>query len=132
MRINYITSALGLILFYFGFVILAPIIIAVIYHDYYSIIPFLTASIISLTSGILLRKFFTVPENYNDLKKREGLFIVALTWTFVSVITAIPYLFYELSPINSIFEAISGVTTTGATILTDFSAYPKAFFSGEV
>ena len=128
MRINYITNALGLILFYFGFIILTPIIVALIYHDYYSIIPFVTASVISLAAGLLLRRSFTNPENYNDLKKREGLFIVALTWTTASIITAIPYLFYGLSPINAIFEGISGITTTGATILTDFSAYPKTFF----
>lgn len=128
MRINYITNALGLILFYFGFIILAPIIIALIYKDYFSIIPFVSASIISITTGIILKKIFSPPENYNDLKNREGLFIVALTWTAVSLITTIPYLFYGLSPINALFEAVSGITTTGATILTDFSAYPHAFF----
>ncbi len=128
MRINYITNALGLILFYFGFIILTPIIVSLIYRDYYSIIPFIAASIISLSAGILLRKLFSAPENYNDLKNKEGLFIVALTWTAVSVITAIPYLFYGLSPINALFEGISGITTTGATILTDFTAYPRTFF----
>ncbi len=128
MRINYITNALGLILFYFGFIILTPIIVALIYQDFSSIIPFVIASAISLSASLLLRKIFTPPENYNDLKGREGLFIVALTWTCVSLISAVPNLFFGLSPINALFEAISGITTTGATILTDFSAYPKAFF----
>lgn len=128
MRLNYITNALGLILFYFGFVILVPIIVALIYKDYYSILPFVTASLVSVTAGFGLMKFFKGPENYNDLKNREGLLIVALTWTTVSLITAIPYFFYGLTPINAIFEGISGITTTGATILTDFSIYPKAFF----
>jgi len=128
MRINYITNALGLILFYFGFVILLPVVVALIYKDYFSVIPFISASIISLTVGVGLRTIFKAPYNYNDLKNREGLLIVALTWTAVSFITAIPYLFYGLSPINAIFEGISGITTTGATILTDFSLYPKAFF----
>lgn len=128
MRINYITNALGLILFYFGFIILIPIIVALIYRDYTSITPFITASVISVSAGVLLRQAFKAPENYNDLKNREGLLIVVLTWTLASLIAAIPYLFYGLSPINSIFEGISGITATGATILTDFSAYPKAFF----
>lgn len=128
MRPNYITNAMGLILFYFGFVILVPIIVALIYEDYHSILPFVTASIVSIFFGVVLTKIFKGPENYNDLKNREGLLIVALTWTAVSLITAIPYMFYGLSVVNSIFEAISGITTTGATILTDFSLYPKAFF----
>jgi trk system potassium uptake protein TrkH len=128
MRINYIANVLGLIMIYFGVVILTPIIIALIYKDYFSIIPFLTASIISLITGLILRKTTSEVSGFNNLKRTEGLFIVVLTWTVISVITAIPYLFYKLSPINAIFEAISGVTTTGATILTDFSLYPKAFF----
>lgn len=128
MRINYITNALGLILFYFGFIILVPIIVALIYKDYFSIIPFLSAGIISIVMGILLRKILKGPDNYNDLKGREGLLIVVLTWVSASTITAIPYLFYGLPVINAVFEAVSGITTTGATILTDFSAYPKAFF----
>ncbi|OGI01149.1 MAG: hypothetical protein A2Y25_08950 [Candidatus Melainabacteria bacterium GWF2_37_15] len=128
MRINYITNALGLILFYFGFIILVPIIVALIYEDYYSIIPFLSAAVISVSSGFFLRKIFKAPETYNDMKNREGLLIVVSAWTIGSIITAIPYLFYGLSPANALFEAISGVTTTGATILTDFSLYPKAFF----
>jgi len=128
MRINYVTNALGLILFYFGFIILTPIIIALIYQDYSSIYPFLTASGISLLTGFLLKRIFEAPTTYNDLKGREGLLIVTLTWTSVSLITAIPYFFYGLPLINALFEGISGITTTGATILTDFSAYPKAFF----
>ena len=128
MRINYITNALGLILFYFGFIILVPIIVALIYEDYSSIAPFLSAAVISVSSGFFLRKIFKAPGSYNDLKNKEGLLIVVAVWTAGSIITAIPYLFYGLSPVNALFEAISGVTTTGATILTDFSLYPKAFF----
>ncbi|EKE02624.1 MAG: hypothetical protein ACD_20C00350G0002 [uncultured bacterium] len=128
MRISYIANALGLVMIYFGVVILTPIIIAIIYKDYYSIIPFLAASIISVVLGIIARRITSHVKGFNDLKRTEGLFIVALTWIVLALITAIPYLFYDLSLINAIFEAISGVTTTGATILTDFSLYPRTFF----
>ena len=66
-------------------------------------------------------------ENLNDIKKDEALFIVASSWIIFGLISAIPYLFYGLSPLNSLFEAVSGITTTGATILTRFD-YPKSFF----
>ena len=128
MRISYIANALGLVMIYFGVVILTPIIIAIVYKDYYSIIPFLTASIISVFLGIIARQKTKNVKNFNDLKKREGLFIVVLTWIGISIITAIPYLFYNLSFINSVFEAVSGVTGTGSSILADFSLYPPAFF----
>ncbi len=129
MRFNYLASALGLILIYFGIIILLPIVVAVFDQDYFSILPFISASIISIALSFGIRRLSPPPPgNYNDLKSREGLLIVALTWTVISIITGIPYLFYGLSPINALFEGISGITTTGATILTNFSQYPKAFF----
>ena len=60
-------------------------------------------------------------DKYNDLRKKEGLFIVALSWISISIIAAIPFLFYGFTPINALFEGTSGITTTGATILTNFS-----------
>ncbi len=129
MRYNYLANALGLILIYFGIIILFPIVVALFDKDYFSILPFISASIISIALGLGIRYISPPPpDNYNDLKSREGLLIVALTWTVISIVTGIPYLFYGLPPINAIFEGISGITTTGATILTDFSQYPKAFF----
>lgn len=128
MRISYILNAIGILLTYFGTVILAPIIVALIDKDYFSIIPFLTASIASIVIGLLFRKYGGFSKEFNDLKRTEGLFITALTWIVIAGIAAIPYLFYGLSPINAYFESVSGATTTGATILTDFSLYPKAFF----
>ncbi len=128
MRLNYLAYAIGLTLIYIGFVILIPVVVALIYGEYGSIIPFLTASIISMAFGAVIRK--TVPsslENLNDIKKGEALFIVALSWVIFGLISAIPYLFYALTPVNALFEAISGITTTGATILTHFD-YPHAFF----
>ncbi|CCY23776.1 sodium transport protein [Brachyspira sp. CAG:484] len=130
MRLSYLANAISLIMMYIGMVILSPIIIALIYHDFYSVIPFLCASIISSAGGFIIRKL--VPqskelENLNDIKKAEALFIVAVSWIIFGIMCAIPYLFYGLSPLDSLFESVSGITTTGATILTNFD-YPKAFF----
>ncbi len=41
---------------------------------------------------------------------------------------AIPYLFFNLHPLDAYFESVSGITTTGATIFIDFSLYPKSLF----
>ena len=130
MRLNYLANALGLILKYIGFVILIPILIAIIYKDYVSIIPFLSAGIISITVGHFLRKIVKNAykiENLNDIKKSEALFVVAMAWVIFGIVAGLPYLFYGLNPVDSIFEAVSGITTTGATIITHFN-YPKAFF----
>lgn len=130
MRINYLAYALGLIMMYISLVILAPIVVALIYKDFHSILPFVSASAISATFGYLLRKYVKGTdklENLNDIKKAEALFIVAFSWIIFGIISAIPYLFYGLNPLDSLFESVSGITTTGATIITHFN-YPKAFF----
>ena len=130
MRLSYLVNAISLIMMYIGLVLLAPIGVALYYHDMNSVFPFLSAAIISLGCGYLMRKLVpksTKLENLNDIKKSEGLFIVAASWLVFALIAAIPYPFYNLSIIDSVFEATSGITTTGATILTHYD-YPKAFF----
>lgn len=130
MRLNYIANALSVTMRYTGIVLLVPVAVALFYQDFNSILPFLVASFVAVTIGFALRNL--VPntkslENLNDIKKDEGLFIVAISWISFGLLASIPYLFYGLSPLNAFFEAVSGITTTGATILTHFD-YPKAFF----
>lgn len=130
MRLNYLANAIGLIMIYIGLVILAPIIAAIYYQEYTSIIPFVCASLISIIMGMGFRnlvKDASKLDNLNDIKKAEALFIVAVSWMVFGVLSAIPYLFYGIHPLDALFEAVSGITTTGATILTNFN-YPHAFF----
>ncbi len=130
MRLNYIANALCLILKYIGLVILIPIIVAVIYKDYNSIYPFLISGLASIFVGYLLRKLIRdayTEDNINDIKKSEALLVVAFSWILFGVVAGLPYLFYGLTPTEAMFEAVSGITTTGATILTHYN-YPEAFF----
>lgn len=127
MRLNYLSYAIGLIMLYVGLMLLVPVSVALYYHDYFSVVSFLSAGILSAVIGYGIRKFTTSVDNLNDIKKSEALFIVALSWVVFSIVASVPYLFYGFSPIDSLFEATSGITTTGATILTNFD-YPKAMF----
>lgn len=130
MRLNYLANALALVMKYISFVILSPVIVAIICGDFHSVFPFVSASVISALFGFILKKSVKgadTVENLNDIKKAEALFVVTFSWIIFAAISSIPYLFYGLSPLNSLFEAVSGITTTGATIITHFD-YPKAFF----
>lgn len=130
MRLSYIAKALSIILGYLNIIIILPVITALIYKDFSSIPPFITASIIAGILSILLKKKVNGTEeleNLNDIKKGEALFIVAVSWVIFGLVSSIPYLFYGLSPLNAVFESISGITATGATILTHYD-YPQAFF----
>ena len=128
MRISYIFNALSLVLRYLSLIILLPIFVAIYYLDWNSITPFVVTSLIALLIGVLIRNKKIAFDDLNDLKRTEGLAIVTLSWIVFALITSIVYLFYGFSPINALFEATSGITTTGATILTDFSIYPKTMF----
>ena len=61
--------------------------------------------------------------------RREALLTVLLTWTLVPVVGGVPYLIDgPLGPLEAVFESASGFTTTGATMLTDFSVVPESLF----
>ena len=127
MRLAYVFNALGLILRCISLVILLPVLVALYYHDYFSVMPFLSASFVSLFLSFVIRKKSDTFESLNDIKKTEALMIVTSAWVLFSLIAAIPYVFYGFSFLDSLFEAVSGITTTGTTILTKFD-YPKTMF----
>lgn len=128
MKKSTIVNALGLILIGFGVIILTPILVALLEKEYSSILPFLSASCCALVLGLICQWRGGWGHNFDAIRRSEGLLIVALTWLITAGIGAIPYVFYGLHPLDAYFESVSGITTTGATILTDFSLYPKDFF----
>ena len=113
---------------YFSIVLIFPAIIALWFGEYSAIHPFIIAAIsIMLLSSITKR---IVPnakniKSINDIKKSEGLTVVTFSWIFASLFASIPYLFFGMHPVNALFEAVSGITATGATVLTVFD-YPNA------
>ena len=130
MRLTYLAYTFSLTMMYFGLVLLFPIIVALYYHEYTSIIPFLTASLSAILTSWVIKKLVKSTsgiKSINDIKKSEGLCAVTFSWIFAGLFASIPYLFYNITPINALFEAMSGITTTGATILTHFD-YPHTLF----
>ena len=61
-----------------------------------------------------------------QLRAREGLAITALSWIVLSAVGALPFFFSGLLPdyVDAFFEAVSGFTTTGASVLTSFEGLP--------
>ncbi|MCG8571890.1 MAG: TrkH family potassium uptake protein [Spirochaetes bacterium] len=79
---------------------------------------------ITLFAGLLLSISFKAESN---IRTREGFIIVSLGWIFASLFGALPFFLYGSfgNYINCVFEAMSGFTTTGATILTNIEGQPK-------
>jgi len=129
MRLSYLAYSLSLVLFYFSIMLVVPLIIGLIFHETNVIIPFATAILATALLSLVLRFVKGVSEikSINDIKKSEGLCIVTFSWLLAGLFASIPYLFFGLNPLDSIFEASAGITTTGSTVFTHFD-YPKAIF----
>ena len=130
MRLSYLAYSFSLTIMYFSFVLILPIIVALYYHETQAILPFLIAASTALMTSITIKKVIkgtSAIKSINDIRKSEGLCVVTFSWIFVALLAAIPYLFFDISPIDALFEAISGITTTGSTIFINYD-YPKALF----
>ena len=60
--------------------------------------------------------------------RAEALAVVTLTWCLIAIFGGLPYVLGGMSVVDALFESVSGFTTTGATILTDFESKSRAFF----
>jgi trk system potassium uptake protein len=85
--------------------------------------PFVGAGLLTAAVGVALERSTRSP---GQVGAREGFLIVGLTWLLAAAIGSLPYLFAggdQLShPVDAYFEAMSGFTTTGATVVTDFES----------
>ena len=88
-------------------------------------IPLLFSAL--LTGIVGFYPLIFVRKGQHKLNFREGNSIVVGAWLFSCVFGMIPYLMYggEFTPVNAIFESVSGFTTTGASILNDIEALPR-------
>jgi trk system potassium uptake protein TrkH len=103
-----------------------PIVTALIYGDG-ALLPFVEAFGLTLVIGFLL--FLPVRHHRNELRLRDGFLVVVLFWTVLGVAGGLPiYLsgVYDISVTDSVFESISGITTTGATVIVGIDALPHS------
>jgi trk system potassium uptake protein TrkH len=114
-----IASLVGTLGKYLGLAALVPIVVALWYGE--PIWPFVAAGAVTSGAGWMLERIAGRREG--RVGTREGFLVVALTWLLAALFAALPYVFSggELaSPIDAYFEGMSGFTTTGATVVTDY------------
>ena len=128
MRYNLVFNILGLLSKYISVMFIIPIVAAILLKESSHIPPFLITGFIALFLGYLFSLKNAQQKDIDNIKKSESLMTVFFAWIFFGLICTIPYLFYGFSFVDSCFEAISGVTTTGATVIQDFTKYPKTLF----
>ena len=115
---------LGVLQIILGIFMIIPIIIQNVYGEFDS--SFVIASIITLVFGILF-----VISNLDYDKKinlHQAFLLTSLSWITIAIFGALPLFFSKLnlSFTDSFFESMSGITTTGSTIITNLEGTPKS------
>ena len=115
---------LGILQIILGVSMIFPIITQFIFEELDS--SFISASIITIIFGILF--FLSNLENDRKLNLQNAFLLTSLSWISVAIFGSLPFIFSDLnlSVTDSFFESMSGITTTGSTIITDLNSAPKA------
>jgi len=110
---------IGTILKYIGVAPSLPLVAAFYYGE--NPLPFVATSAVMIGGGVLLERV----RSDGELGSREAFLLVSLAWMVVPLVGTVPYLVAGTgtvaSPINALFESMSGFTTTGATVLGEIS-----------
>lgn len=113
---------LGVVLLAMGLFMVLPLLVT-IFTSTGEVTSFLFSSAICIAIGL---PFIVVKPRINNIGKREGYLIVALSWLVMSLAATLPYIFEGVitSFTSAFFESTSGLTTTGATVFPDIESLP--------
>ncbi len=126
MQFSVIQRVLGVLLALFSSTLLPPIWVSYYYTDG-AALSFIYSFFLTFATGILM--LWPVRHEQAQLRLREGFLIVVLFWTVLGVFGALPLYMHdplELSVMEAVFESLSGLTTTGATIIVGLDTLPKS------
>lgn len=118
-----IGKIMGALMFLIGVLMLPAVSISWIYGEDSS--PILISAAISLFIGTVF--YFSFAKFDQLIRKREGYLIVTLSWLIMTLFGMLPFVISDRVDgiANALFETVSGLTTTGASILTDIESMPK-------
>ena len=126
MHILSIIRIIGILIICFSGTMLIPAFIALIYGDGGGK-AFIQAFTFSLTVGVLL--WWPCHHYKQELRSRDGFLIVVAFWFVLGGLATLPFLLFDalnLTVASAAFEAFSGLTTTGATVMRGLDNLPKA------
>ena len=114
---------LGILQIILGASMFVPIIVQFIYSEIDS--SFFGASIVTIVFGALF--FLTNIDHDRKVNLQQAFLLTALSWLSVAVFGSLPFIFssMEMSITDAFFESMSGITTTGSTIISNLENAPK-------
>ncbi|HUW28837.1 MAG TPA: potassium transporter TrkG [Sulfuriferula sp.] len=125
LRVFPILNVIGLVVLLFAFTMLTPLAVSFYYQDA-ALHAYDEAILITFAAGLLL--WLSTRHLRRELKIRDGYLLVVLVWTVLPAFATLPLLFYmpHLSFTDAYFETMSGLSTTGATVLSGLDQLPKS------
>ena len=127
MQLSIVAKTIGLLLMVFSFAQVPPLIIDLIYSEG-EYLSFLYSFAFTVIGGFVLWWPFKAVKK--DFRLREGVLIVVCFWIVLSLFGTLPFLITDsmsnLSFSDAFFESMSGLTTTGATVLSQLDELPKS------
>ena len=115
---------LGLLQVILGFAMIIPVVAQLIYQEFDS--SFIGSSIITIIFGILF--FLSNLDHDKKLNLPQAFLLTGLSWLSIAIFGSLPFIFsnLSLSITDSFFESMSGITTTGSTIIQNLEIAPKS------
>ena len=115
---------LGILQIILGVFMIIPIIIQFIFNELDA--SFISGSIISIIFGILF--FLSNIDHDKKLNLSQAFLLTALSWITIAIFGSLPFIFsdLEMSLTDSFFESMSGITTTGSTVISNLNEAPKS------
>lgn len=126
MHITISLRILGILLMLFSSAMIAPLVMALLADDN-TVTGFMSALGITFLSGLVM--WLPVRGVTHELRIRDGFLITSLFWTVLGLFGALPFFLtdsLELSATEAVFESISGLTTTGATVIVGLDDLPQS------
>jgi trk system potassium uptake protein TrkH len=126
MQFLVIQRITGILLILFSLTMVPPMLFSLFSNDG-TLIPFISALVLILTTGIIF--WFPARHHKKELRMKDGFMIVVLFWAVLGISGAVPLFLsdrLDLSFTDAVFESISGLTTTGATVITGLDQLPRS------
>ena len=127
MHFSIIVKILGILLMLFSFLSnLLPMLVALYYQED-TVSAFGLSLVLTFTMGLAL--WLLTARSKQELRTRDGFLVVTFFWTVLGTFGCLPFLFAPeptLSITDAVFESLSGLTTTGATVISGLDGLPKS------
>ena len=127
MHASIILKILGTLLMLFSILAnVLPLLVSVVYQDGMHT-SFLSSTLIIFSTGSIF--FLLTRKSKRELGIRDGFLVVTLFWAVLGIAGCLPFVFssaLDLSITDAVFESLSGLTTTGATVISGLDSLPKS------